>query len=144
MQLSGLGFRNKLMLHYVVHKCRLIDNPEHFDSIFVVPTNASPKWTDSCRPNSCPAAVPKGRFAIVSGRLRRIGMICPQELFASQQISFRDFFGTNPTKYAEAVRQFNYSDLINMAGYSFHTGSCGHFAIALLLLPKLESFARAR
>ena len=141
LQLQGLGFRNRLMLHYTIKKCRLISDAEKRFEVFCVPTNASPTWVKSgCKPNRCPAAVPKARYVIVSYRLKRIGMVSCDEYFAAQQLSFRDFLGTHAWKYHKIAQLFSYGDMMQMAGNSFHSGSCGHFVISTLLLPKLKRF----
>ena len=144
MQLQGLGYRARVMLHYVVNKRCLISDPENAFQVFCVPSNASLGWAVSCKANRCLAAVPKGMYVIVSARLRRIGMVSVPEHVSFQQMSFNDFFGSDPVKYKALTSLFSYSDLIHLAGNSFHVSSCGHFVIATLLLPKLKNFgARA-
>ena len=85
-----------------------------------------------------PAAVPKARYVIVSYKLKRLGMISCDEYLAAQQLSFTDFLGSAAWKYNKIKELFSYSDIIQMAGNCFRTGSAGHFVVSTLLLPKLK------
>ena len=63
-----------------------------------------------------------------------------EEFWAMQQLSLPMYFGTDTGKYAKLLKSFSYSDLIRMAGNAFHVSSCGHWMLAVLLLPRFSDF----
>ena len=68
-------------------------------------------------------------------------MLVP-ELMLGQQLSVYDFLKDDVTKWKEFVAKFSHSSVLKMNGNAFHTSSCGHWTIAVLLLQRLILFGR--
>lgn len=139
VQLDGLNDRNKVMTHYVVTQFRLLSDPGKYQQIFIVCSERSPPYHQGYKANRYPANVPEQRWVIVSGRLRRVGLMAPEELLAGQQMSFGDLVGDEADKFLVLVGKSRYIDCCKVSGNSFHIGSCGHFVLSVLLLLRLRN-----
>ena len=128
------------MLLLTVRRNNLLSDRERFHGIFVIPTDRSALFCRNPRRDVFPACVPKGRFVVVGGSIKRVGLMCPDEFWAGQQMSFGDFMGSDRDRFTEIANNYSYSSLIRFGGNAFHVGSAGHFTIAQLMLFRFADF----
>ena len=140
MQLEGIGDRTKVMTFFTIRKLNLLSDQERFHSLFIINSERSLGWYRAITADHLPAAVPEGRIVIVAGHFKRLGLLCPEGSWAGQQVSFVDYLGSDESRFRQIAKRFTYGSFIRLAGNAFHTSSCGHFALAALLLPRFSSF----
>ena len=78
--------------------------------------------------------------SVVLGRLSRLSLVNPCELWLGNQLHFHDYFGAGVAKYTESASKYSYSDAIRFVGNAFHTASIGSFVVASHLQSRMENF----
>ena len=135
-----LGERNKIQVLFAINKYRLLSDKENWQHIFIVKSETSPRFLKKITRDTFPACVPKGRYVVVSGRLGRVGIMHVFEFWAGMQLSLKDYLQHDLQRYHQLTKLFSYSDFIKMAGNAFHISSCGHWTIAVLMMPRFVKF----
>ena len=127
------------MTHWCVFTYRCLVG-ENFNKIWIIPTERSPKFVQYLAPDKIGSVVPRARWVLVCGRLKRMSLLAIPELWAIQQYSLSDFLRDSEWKWKIIHEQFSYSDLVRFCGNGCHAMSHGAFHIATLSMRRLQNY----